>query len=154
VLLTASDIGESTQKIEDIKLSSLLDTRIRRKTKKEFGNNGSKDYYQIPGSNIKRYTIEGKEVLKIKINNKLISGNKTKGNILVSLIDGMGIEFSEEYNLIDIYELILDQTNNTKLLFTKNTIKQVSFDSGEINLFFRTKNITSKNSKLKYYLEV
>jgi hypothetical protein len=125
-----------------------------KKIKKQFGDNGSKDYYQIPGSNIKRYSVEGKEFLTIKINPNFLSGNKNKGNILVSLIDGMGIEFSEEFNLSDAYDFILDQTSNLKLPFSNSTIKQVSFATGDIKLMLKTKNTYNKHSKLKYYLEV
>ena len=125
-----------------------------KKIKKEFGDSGSKEYYQIPGSNIKRYVVEDKELIQIYISLSEISENKTKGNILISLIDGMGMEFSNEYNLIDNYDFIVDQNTNQKLYFSKSTIKNVTFENGHIKLLMNIKNIFNKNAKLKYYLEV
>jgi hypothetical protein len=70
------------------------------------------------------------------------------------LIDGMGMEFSNEYNLIDNYDFIVDQNTNQKLYFSKSTIKNVTFENGNIKLLMNIKNIFNKNAKLKYYLEV
>ena len=124
------------------------------KVKKEFGNSGSKEYYQIHGSNVKRYIVNNREILHISVNSKDILERKTRGNLLISLIDGMGVEFSDEYNLLNIYESIHDENTKQRLGFTKNSIKNVEFSKGYVFLSMRCKNPVNKTAKLKFYLEV
>lgn len=124
------------------------------KIKKEFGSSGSKEYYQIPGSIVKRYITDKKEMLQISLSPNSISENKTSGNLLISLIDGMGIEFSNEYNLLEVYDFIADENTKQRLGFSKSTIRAVSFEKGQIKLLMKFKSDLNKTAKLKYYLEV
>lgn len=124
------------------------------KVKKEFGNTGTKEYYQIPGSRVKRYIVNDKEVLQINVSPDDISEGKTSGNLLISLIDGMGLELSNEYNLEEVYQSIIDENSAGRLNFTKHSIKSVRFDKGNIKLSMKIKYNTNQTAKLKYYLEV
>ncbi len=123
------------------------------KIKKDFGNE-PKEYYQIPGSLIKRYSVTDKENLFINVDLNDIYEDKKTGNLLVTIVDGMGIEYPNEYNLENTYEYIADENTRTKLRFNKNCIYLINFEKGNIHLSMKVKNHSNKFSKLRFYLEV
>ena len=124
------------------------------KVKKEFGNQGKKEYYQLSGTLVKRSNDGQREFMEVDLGKQDIFASINMGNLLVSLIDGMGIEYTNEYDLNNEYEYIIDLNSKCKLTFTKNSIKQVDLSTGKILLSMKMKGETSKRAKLKYYLEV
>jgi len=128
--------------------------------KKQFGNEGKKTYYQFRNSAVRRTVLENKERLYIKVgtlpyptyeNDKISSGN-----ILVSLVDGMGKEYYDEIDLRAEYREVEDRNQIKKLTVDKHVIKGVDLSNGDIHLDIKLRNAeaTIKNVKLRYYLEV
>jgi hypothetical protein len=123
------------------------------KIKKTFGDSQSKYYYKVPNSAIKRVQFDDKEKVFIEVNKDDDFDGITTGNLLISLVDGMGVEYNNEYNLTRIYDIVGDVNTKTKLRFTEFTIYNVDFSKGNINLLMNYKNEKS-NAKLRFYLEV
>lgn len=126
-----------------------------RKVKKTFGDLGQKEYYDLHGGFIKRSQSEGQEKIEIDVKKYGLVESINSGNILVSIIDGMGYEHQNEIDLRDEFTEIMDRNTYQKLDFDNISIKNVDLNSGKIRLDLRRKpSSRNKYAKLKYYLEV
>jgi|AntRauTorcE11897_2_1112592.scaffolds.fasta_scaffold02001_6 hypothetical protein len=122
--------------------------------KKDFGNHGKKTYYEVPKSKIKRFVHRRKENLEIDLSNYAHFDNKQSGNILISIIDGMGREHLNEFKVLDQYKSAEDLNTYQKLNLTTHSIKSVNLEQKKIKLLLNISDDADITSKLKYYLEV
>lgn len=124
------------------------------KVKREFGDDKKKEYYKMPNSRIKRAIYQNKEKIVIDLNGTSIIKKSDVGNILISLVDGRGIEHKNEFDLLSQYSSVEDLNSYKKLELKRNSIQDVSIKNGYIKLSVNHNTNSSKNSKLLYYLEV
>lgn len=123
--------------------------------KVKLGDEFKKEYFQLKGGIVKRIVTNDKELINIDLKNaRILEGNKKKVNLFVRLVDGMGKEYNEEYNLLKQYRLIEDLNSKRKLSFEENVIKDVDVSEKNIKLSLKNVNNSNKYVKLRFYLEV
>ena len=126
-----------------------------RPMKKNFGDDGKTVYYQLPNTIVRRSFIRDREKVYIDLSKTKSRLNASNANLLVSLVDGMGKEYYDEFNLKDEYQNIEDINAQKKLEFGNSSIKSIDISKNTIILNFTPKkNSTAHLSKFRYYLEV
>lgn len=136
------------------------DTGIKRKpskkdenTSKELEEIGS-DIYSVSPHLVERLLVRGKEIIQIDFRN--IKGLKSANmcNLLFSVVDGMGLEYDNEFNLLDNYLKITDLNRDSERSFDNKSIKRVSINKGMIRLELSLKESYNRALKFIYYVEV
>ena len=124
-----------------------------KKIKKRFGNQETKEYFKINGSEVKRVVYRGFENVEIDVSKVYIQGYK-KCNIYFSIIDGMGAEYTNEVNLKSEYKKVYDLNNNTNLNFDDFGIINYHLNGPKIKMRLHLNENANLSLKYKYYLEV
>ncbi|MFE4243451.1 hypothetical protein [Peribacillus butanolivorans] len=75
-------------------------------------------------------------------------------NISLSIIDGMGVEYTDEFNLHENYSRVIDGTTGKVCKVENNIIKDVAITQGVSKLQLELKNNFNKALKFVYYIEV
>lgn len=75
-------------------------------------------------------------------------------SVSVSIIDGMGNEYENEFNMKDNYENAMDLTTRSPLTIEGNLIKKVKLEKGIAQLDLKLKSNYNKALKFVYYVEV
>lgn len=124
------------------------------RVKKQFGEDGKKEYYQMPKGRISRVIYESKERISINLEGSNIPDSITTGNLLISVVDGMGKEYYNELDLKRNYKSVEDMNSFKKLTIVDNYIQGINIKDSKINLQIELDKNARKNLKLRYYLEV
>lgn len=75
-------------------------------------------------------------------------------DISLAIIDGMGVEYTNEFNIDENYRSITDRSTGKKCKIENNTIKDIAITQGVAQLQFELKNNFNKALKFVYYVEV
>ena len=130
-------------------------TQYQHPVKKRFGNDGKTSFYELPNTVIRRTFIRDKEKVFIDLKKIKARLNAKKGNLLISMVDGMGKEYYDELDLSKEYSEIEDLNSHGKLAFDHTSIKGIDISRNSVNINLKPKDGNSvKQSKLRYYLEV
>ncbi|MFW5865358.1 MAG: hypothetical protein ACOCUE_04760 [Candidatus Izemoplasmataceae bacterium] len=126
-----------------------------KRVKTKLGDDIAKEYFQLSGGIIKRVTTNDNETIYINLSQaNFLNITAQKVNLFVRLVDGMGKEYNNEYNLINQYRYIEDMNAYEKLVFEENVIKNVDVSQRTIKLHLKPKNNQNRYTKLRFYLEV
>ncbi len=110
--------------------------------------------YSVNPKIVERLVIGRNEMIKFNFKQSNAIGNEDICNIKLSIIDGMGVEYSDEFNLNDNYARVIDRSTGKACEFQKNIIKNVTIIDGIAQLQFELKNNYNKALKFIYYVEV
>jgi hypothetical protein len=124
------------------------------KVKKQFGNEGKKTYYKVPKGRIKRLVYDEKEVIDIDLKGCSLPSGIDSGNLMISIVDGMGKEHTNEFKIGNEYYKVEDRNGFKELEIIDNYIKNVSIKEYSIHLKMKLSKKANANLKLRYYLEV
>jgi hypothetical protein len=75
-------------------------------------------------------------------------------NISFSIIDGMGVEYPDEFKIDDNYSSVIDSTSGKECKIINNLIKDIEIKQGVAQLQLELKNNFNKALKFVYYVEV
>lgn len=75
-------------------------------------------------------------------------------NISFSIIDGMGVEYPDEFKINDNYSCVIDSTTGEQCKIEKNLIKDIEIKQGVAQLQLELKNNFNRALKFVYYVEV
>lgn len=113
-----------------------------------------KERYSANPEMVQRVILKDKELIKFDFTkSSQLSGVKTC-DIALSIIDGMGVEYDDEFKISDSYKDIRDTTTGEPCTFNKNTIKNVQINNGTAQLEFKLKETFNRSLKFVYYVEV
>jgi len=124
-----------------------------KRVKKQFGNDSIKEYFKIQGSDVRRVIYREFEYLEINVQKFFLQGYIV-GNLYVSLIDGMGKEYTNEVDLRKEYFKVMDLSLNKSLRFGENGIFNVDLKNEVIKIRMQLTPKANSTLKYKYYLEV
>jgi hypothetical protein len=110
--------------------------------------------YSVHPKIVERLVVGKNEMVKFNFQQSKAIGNEEACNIKLSIIDGMGVEYEDEFNINDNYGRVIDRATGKECDFQKNTIKNVQITDGVAQLQFELKNKYNKALKFIYYVEV
>lgn len=122
------------------------------RVKKTFGSESVKTYYQIQGSAIKRYIVRDSEYINIIFTNENIFDHSNV-DLMFSLIDGMGKEYTDQLNLNQKYVEVVDIRNNKNVEVQKFSIKNVHVQNNKIVLKCKLNPNVRHTEKIRIYIE-
>ncbi|RKQ17496.1 hypothetical protein [Ureibacillus endophyticus] len=128
-----------------------------RKTTVGSGNelqDKNSETFSVSPNLVERLIIQDSEIILLNFKNNSELKNSNSCNISFNVIDGMGTEYHNEFNLKDNYVAIIDQNKGSSCKFDNHTIKNVSIKDGIVKLKLELKPIYNRALKFIYYVEV
>lgn len=131
--------------------------KLRRGTKVENGD-GKDDVrkehrYNVSAEAVERVVIRDREFIKFDLVSSEAESKKVCDISLV-VVDGMGEECPNEFNILDNYESVIDKNTGRSCLIKDNLIKNATIKKGKVNIEVKLKHAANKTLKFVYYVEV
>lgn len=115
----------------------------------------SKDIrYNTHPDMVERLIVRNKEYIKFNFKDLEEMKNIKVCDIALTVVDGMGVEYSNEFNMKDNYEIITDKSTGRECKIENNLIKDIKIDKGVAQIELKLKESYNKALKFVYYVEV
>jgi hypothetical protein len=103
---------------------------------------------------VERIIVANNEMVQFDFRNSKEISKETSCDISLSIIDGMGVEYTDEFNLLENYSLAVDRMTGKECKIENNIIKDISITQGMAQLQLGLKSNYNKALKFVYYVEV
>ncbi len=103
---------------------------------------------------VERLIISDKEYIKFNFSDVEELKKFKVCDIALTIVDGMGVEYSNEFKLKDNYEAIIDKSTGRECNIENNLIKDVKINKGMAQIELKLKNNYNRALKFMYYVEV
>lgn len=113
-----------------------------------------RNLYSVYPENVHRIIFDDKEIVRFDFTNSEKLKNTNSCNISLALIDGMGKEYKDEFNLKDNYREIFDKNKGKRCYYQNDKIKNVKINNGIVELEMKLNNLFNRSLKFIYYVEV
>lgn len=110
--------------------------------------------YSANPDRVERLIIRDKEYVKFDFTDTDEMKKVKLCDITLSVIDGMGVEYNNEFNMKDNYEYVIDKATGHKCKIENNLIKDVKVVKGNVQIELKLKENYNKALKFMYYVEV
>lgn len=110
--------------------------------------------YSTHPDRVDRLIIRDKEYVKFDFTYSDEMKKVKLCDITLSVVDGMGVEYSNEFNMKDNYEYVIDKATGHKCKIENNLIKDVKVVKGNVQIELKLKENYNKALKFMYYVEV
>lgn len=110
--------------------------------------------YNTHPDRVDRLIIRDKEYVKFDFTDSDEMKKVKLCDITLSVVDGMGVEYSNEFNMKDNYEYVIDKATGHKCKIENNLIKDVKLVKGNVQIELKLKENYNKALKFMYYVEV
>lgn len=110
--------------------------------------------YSAHPDRVERLIIRDKEYVKFDFTDTDEMKKVKLCDITLSVIDGMGQEYDNEFNMKDNYEYVIDKATGHKCKIENNLIKDVKVVKGNVQIELKLKENYNKALKFMYYVEV
>ncbi|MCP3032379.1 hypothetical protein LF817_13620 [Halobacillus sp. A1] len=118
------------------------------------GMEEQKERYSTHPDIVERILVGDREMLQFDFSNsKEIKGASTC-DIALSIIDGMGVEYKDEFRIQNSYVDIVDVHSGSICSYRKNVIQGVQIKNGIVQLQLNLRNAFNRSLKFGYYVEV
>lgn len=146
---SATKPGETRKKTNYVK-------RVNRQltVENESDQEPERDKYITHPDIVERLIIGNNEMVHFDFKESKEINKEHSCNISLSIIDGMGVEYTDEFNLHENYSRVIDGTTGKVCKVENNIIKDVAITEGVSKLQLELKNNFNKALKFVYYVEV
>lgn len=103
---------------------------------------------------VERVILGNKEILRFDFSQSKEITNDAFCDISLSIIDGMGVEYDDEFDINDNYSTVIDLNSGKNCLSDKNCVKRVQIKNGVAQLQLQLKESYNMSLKFVYYVEV
>lgn len=110
--------------------------------------------YSTHPDRVDRLIIRDKEYVKFDFTDTDEMKKVKLCDITLSVVDGMGQEYDNEFNMKDNYEYVIDKATGRKCKIENNLIKDVKVVKGNVQIELKLKENYNKALKFMYYVEV
>lgn len=110
--------------------------------------------YSTHPDRVDRLIIRDKEYVKFDFTDTDEMKKVKLCDITLSVVDGMGQEYDNEFNMKDNYEYVIDKATGRKCKIEDNLIKDVKVVKGNVQIELKLKENYNKALKFMYYVEV
>lgn len=128
--------------------------KINKHPKGSHSDDGKKIKYSTHPDIVNRIIIGDKELLKFDFGDIKELRDINSCDISLAIIDGMGNEYSNEFNMIDNYNNVRDLTSRNKYIIQNNIIEGIEIKNNNVELELELKEDFNKSLKFVYYVEV
>lgn len=113
-----------------------------------------KDIYTTTTDIVERIVLLNKEVIKIDFSDSDELRKKKKCNVVFTVIDGMGVEYNNEFNVKESYSKVIDKSTGKECSLSRNKIKNIKINKGIVSIELYLNKNFNKALKFVYYVEV
>ena len=146
---------ESGKDKEKKKTKAFKKVKNSEKDKGDNENNQAKQIrYNAPPDRVERLVIGNKEVVKFDFSDSNDFKNVKICDISLSVVDGMGTEYFNEFNMSDNYKSVIDKATGKQCKIQDDVIKDIEIKKGIAQIEFELKEQFNKALKFVYYVEV
>jgi hypothetical protein len=117
-------------------------------------NQEGKERYSAHPDMVERIIIDNKEMIKFDFTQSDQLAGENTCDISLSIIDGMGVEYTDEFQIQNSYQGIVDMNAGEKCSYRKNVINNVQIKDGIAQLQLSLRNSFNRSLKFVYYVEV
>ncbi|PFH90623.1 hypothetical protein [Bacillus sp. AFS088145] len=103
---------------------------------------------------VERLILGNKEMVRFDFSESKEINKETSCDISLSIIDGMGVEYSDEFNLKENYSQVIDRITGKVCKIENNIIKDIAIYEGRAQLQLELTKNFNKALKFVYYVEV
>lgn len=134
------------------------DGNKKKRTAKQVKSKGDRPEntitYSAPADIVERVVIGSKEHVKFDFRDTDDLKKSKICDVSLNVIDGMGQECPDEFNMKNSYEYAVDKSTGEKLSIKDNSIKDVKINRGIAQIELKLKEEYNKALKFVYYVEV
>jgi hypothetical protein len=117
-------------------------------------NQEGKERYSAHPDMVERIILDNQELIKFDFTQSDQLAGENTCNISLSIIDGMGVEYADEFQIQNSYQGIVDMNAGEKCSYRKNVINKVQIKDGIAQLQLSLRNSFNRSLKFVYYVEV
>lgn len=135
--------------------------KTKRKVLKRVKKNEDQEYneekqirYNAHPDMVERLVLGDKEIIKFDFSDTIEMKKVKVCDISLSIVDGMGVEYVNEFDLKDNYKFVIDKTTDRKCSIENNLIKNVVLKKGIAQIELGLNEKYNKALKFVYYVEV
>lgn len=145
--------GENKKKKKTLK-------RVKRREKNKEGNEENENSqekqtrYNAQPDIVERLIVRNKEFVKFDFSDSVEMKNVKVCDISLSVVDGMGMEYSNEFNMSNNYKSAIDKATGKQCKIENNVIKDIHIKKGIAQIELELKEQFNKALKFVYYVEV
>ncbi|WP_252243134.1 hypothetical protein [Clostridium sp. ZBS14] len=157
------DLGNKRKKINagagEKEPKTELETKPKKKLRRATtinnysGDRRKEKRYNIGAEAVERVIIRDKEYIKFDLDNSEAE-KKRVCDVALVVVDGMGEECFNEFNVLDNYKSVTDKNTGKNCLIKDNLIKDVSIKKGKVNIEVMLNEKANRFLKFVYYVEV
>ncbi|MFC4387987.1 hypothetical protein ACFOZ1_09225 [Gracilibacillus marinus] len=116
--------------------------------------NVDKERYSAHPEMVERIILRDKEIIQFYFTKSKQIKDATTCDIVIAVIDGMGVEYNDEFRINQSYHTIYDRQINKICESSKNKIKNVAIRNGMAQLECTLNPTINRSLKFIYYVEV
>lgn len=128
--------------------------RVKRNEENKEANEEKQIRYNAPPDMVERLVIGNKEVVRFDFSDSIEMKKVKLCDISLSVVDGMGIEYANEFNMSDNYKSVIDKATGNQCKIHNNLIKDIQIKKGIAQIELELKEKYNKALKFVYYVEV
>jgi hypothetical protein len=117
-------------------------------------NQEGKERYSAHPDMVERIILDNQELIKFDFTQSDQLAGENTCDISLSIIDGMGVEYADEFQIQNSYQGIVDMNAGEKCSYRKNVINNVQIKDGIAQLQLSLRNSFNRSLKFVYYVEV
>lgn len=162
IVKVAADIPKKEEpKVEDEnKKKKKKLKKVKKREKNKEGNEENENSqekqtrYNAHPDIVERLIIGNKEFVKFDFSDSVEMKKVKVCDISLSVVDGMGMEYSNEFNMSNNYKSAIDKATGKQCKIENNVIKDIQIKKGIAQVELELKEQFNKALKFVYYVEV
>ncbi|CEG23427.1 hypothetical protein BN1080_02403 [Planococcus massiliensis] len=145
---------EKTAKVDSTDTGVRKKGKMREKGVNENAAEDQKDEYKINPARVERLLMQNQEVIQLNLASNPEVAKAQSCQIKFNIIDGMGKEYLNEFNMLENYSTVIDTNSGNDCEISPDSIKNVSIKDGIVSLQLALKPAFNRSLKFMYYVEV
>ncbi|MEI2467752.1 hypothetical protein [Niallia taxi] len=147
-----SNKGNGEEKPKDPK--PVRKVKPRNPVSEEDDQNKAKERYITQPGIVKRIVVGNREMIQFNFKDSKEINKEPSCNISLSVIDGMGVEYTDEFKVKGNYHRVIDTATGRECLVKDNVIQNVTIRDGLAQMQLELNSNFNKALKFIYYVEV
>lgn len=145
---------KKNNKKKDPKDRKPRDPKKSKKVEKDIGDGKKKIFIKVDPSAVMRVIRKNSEYIRFDLSNNSEVKKAKTCDLSLAVVDGMGTEHMNEFNINENYNKILDAKTGKRLQVKDKSICGITVDKGVIEIVSELKNNYNKTLKFVYLMEV
>jgi hypothetical protein len=149
-----SKTGSKTGKTTSITRNPVMRVKHESTSSNETDQEKARNKYVTHPDIVERIIVANFEMVQFDFRDSKEISKEASCDISLAIIDGMGVEYTDEFHLIENYGRVIDRLTGKECKIENNIIKDISITQGMAQLQLELKITYNKALKFVYYVEV